>query len=30
LKKIDKDVVKIASTDPAVESILVEKPRLED
>ena len=30
LKKIDKDVVKIAATDPAVESILVEKPKLED
>lgn len=30
LKKIDKDVVKIASTDPAVDALLVEKPKLEE
>lgn len=30
LKKIDKDVVKIATTDEAVEQLVIEKPHLED
>ncbi len=30
LKKIDKDVVKIASTTPAIEPLLVDKPQLDD
>jgi DNA recombination protein RmuC len=30
LKKVDKDVVKIARTDPAVEPLLLDKPKLEE
>jgi DNA recombination protein RmuC len=30
LKKIDKDVVKIADTSPSVEPLLVDRPQQED
>jgi DNA recombination protein RmuC len=30
LKKVDKDVVKIAGKSPAVEALLIDKPRSED
>ena len=30
LKKVDKDIVKIADTTPAVEALVLDKPQLED
>jgi DNA recombination protein RmuC len=30
LKKIDKDVVKIAGSDPVIEPMLVDKPQVDD
>jgi DNA recombination protein RmuC len=30
LKKVDKDIVKISGTSPAVEPLLIDKPTMED
>ena len=30
LKKIDKDVVKIAGTDPAIEPLLIDRPQTDE